>query len=485
MRRARKNPILEHESLVRHAVLDRARGFSLQKRRFTLARSFDDGRPLKSVDAGPGPINDRPHAQPRYSSVEYDVARANPDFDETLYEVVPHDESHAPPPPVPEPAAGTTRSPPRSSDVLPSEVLPSDPGSLTAPQSLAAPPAAMRSVPKSRASENGSGSAARSYVQRQMDGLVRDEELRADIAQILGDKSKPPPASDGAPARGKPATPAQRPKQAAAQSDPGSEALANLKPEHAIFDKIAQNMRFASAYDLGSVDLDRRFERFDQLERRELPVRHRPVTRSPSAAASRVAEPRTRALSLEPDGPPRPTQLRPYTTAEKSAVFGTFQYEPDPNTFGGDGIRVLGGWVDENIVNVSIPQLNGKRLGDRVITNGSIRFHRLGQDALVALWAEWESAGLLDRVLTFHGGHAARFIRGSADRNPRPLSNHALGTAFDINAAWNGFGRLPALVGAEGSVRELVEIANRHGFFWGGHFRGRPDGMHFELAKSV
>jgi len=27
-----------------------------------------------------------------------------------------------------------------------------------------------------------------------------------------------------------------------------------------------------------------------------------------------------------------------------------------------------------------------------------------------------------------------------------------------------------------------VPLANEHGFYWGGHFRHRPDGMHFEIA---
>jgi hypothetical protein len=33
-------------------------------------------------------------------------------------------------------------------------------------------------------------------------------------------------------------------------------------------------------------------------------------------------------------------------------------------------------------------------------------------------------------------------------------------------------------------VRELVEIANEWGFYWGGHFT-RKDGMHFEIAKIL
>jgi hypothetical protein len=62
------------------------------------------------------------------------------------------------------------------------------------------------------------------------------------------------------------------------------------------------------------------------------------------------------------------------------------------------------------------------------------------------------------------------------------LSNHAFGTAFDINVNWNRLGTIPALVGQKGSVRELVQIANNNGFYWGGHFT-RKDGMHFEIAK--
>jgi hypothetical protein len=53
---------------------------------------------------------------------------------------------------------------------------------------------------------------------------------------------------------------------------------------------------------------------------------------------------------------------------------------------------------------------------------------------------------------------------------------------FDINATFNPLGAQPALVGQHGSVRELVSIANEHGFFWGGHFDKRRDGMHFEVA---
>jgi hypothetical protein len=35
----------------------------------------------------------------------------------------------------------------------------------------------------------------------------------------------------------------------------------------------------------------------------------------------------------------------------------------------------------------------------------------------------------------------------------------------------------------DGSVFNLVSIAHDHGFYWGGLFTKRRDGMHFEVAE--
>ncbi len=110
-----------------------------------------------------------------------------------------------------------------------------------------------------------------------------------------------------------------------------------------------------------------------------------------------------------------------------------------------------------------------------------MRFHKAAQKQLVELWLEWETAGLLDRILSFDGSFVPRFQRKSTTK----LSNHAFGSAFDINAAFNPLDAEPALYGQRGCVRELVAIANKHGFYWGGHFMTREDGMHFEVAKIV
>ena len=85
--------------------------------------------------------------------------------------------------------------------------------------------------------------------------------------------------------------------------------------------------------------------------------------------------------------------------------------------------------------------------------------------------------------LTFDGSCELRLKRGSTKADIANLSNHAWGTAFDINARWNPRKSVPAMMGDRGCVRELVAIANANGFYWGGHF-STVDGMHFEVASE-
>ena len=173
--------------------------------------------------------------------------------------------------------------------------------------------------------------------------------------------------------------------------------------------------------------------------------------------------------------PPRPNFNPLISTADRQKVFGKFDFVAAPVPSNPENIRILGTWEQDNIVRVQLPQLVGVQGAPH---NGGARFHKKAADQLVALWKAWEDAGFLDRILTWDGSFVPRFIRG----NRTVLSNHAFGTAFDINAALNPRGTRPLLVGKKGSVRELVTIANDQGFYWGGHFGAKPDGMHFEIA---
>jgi hypothetical protein len=173
------------------------------------------------------------------------------------------------------------------------------------------------------------------------------------------------------------------------------------------------------------------------------------------------------------DWPPRPSFAPLVANADRAAVFGEFRYEPvGPGT---DDIRILGGWQQANIQPVTIEQLIGVKGAP---STGRIWVHRRIIEQVRDLFAAWADAGFSDLILTWDGSFAPRYVRGSRTL----LSNHAWGTAFDVNFPWNRLGGVPAIRGDKGSVRELVPIAHDHGFFWGGHF-SRRDGMHFEVTQ--
>jgi hypothetical protein len=134
-------------------------------------------------------------------------------------------------------------------------------------------------------------------------------------------------------------------------------------------------------------------------------------------------------------------------------------------------VAVAEEWVRRNIVALQVPQLT--KLFPAI---AEVPFNAEAAAALKQAFAEIEQAGLLDRVKTWDGGFVAKTAPGSAR-----LSIHACGIAFDINARWNGPLTPPPPPGAEGSVRELVPIFEKHGFQWGGR-APRPEGMHFEFV---
>ena len=65
-------------------------------------------------------------------------------------------------------------------------------------------------------------------------------------------------------------------------------------------------------------------------------------------------------------------------------------------------------------------------------------------------------------------------------RNKRGLNSqslHSWGIAVDVNAAWNGLNKVPTLSAG------FVKCFTDSGFDWGGTWKNRPDGMHFQLNK--
>ncbi len=80
--------------------------------------------------------------------------------------------------------------------------------------------------------------------------------------------------------------------------------------------------------------------------------------------------------------------------------------------------------------------------------------------------------GLINELKTWDGCFNVRKKRGL-----NSLSLHSWGIAIDINAAWNGLGKTPTM------SAKLVKCFTDAGFEWGGTWKNRPDGMHFQLSR--
>ena len=155
----------------------------------------------------------------------------------------------------------------------------------------------------------------------------------------------------------------------------------------------------------------------------------------------------------------------------RAAVFGRFAYVPAPVAGNPEAIRITDGWDKRNIEPVKLELAGRER---------TVLFHRKAIPQLRALHEAWRKADLLHFILSFDGAWAPRFVRGSR----ATLSNHAYGSAFDINARWNPLGATPADWDEQGTVKPLVELAHEHGFYSGMFFK-RIDAMHFEIAKLL
>lgn len=179
--------------------------------------------------------------------------------------------------------------------------------------------------------------------------------------------------------------------------------------------------------------------------------------------------------------------VTPLTHDERVALFGKIPFKAQPTDANPERVIVPISWSLSNMGEVMIPQL--ATLGVR----HSVTFHYKVKKQAAALWAEWERLGLLSNVNAWNGSWVSRFKRqnGSVeDRKARSrllgeadLSNHAWGTAFDINAATYPLGTPRAKVSV--GYLELVPVAEAFGFAWGGNFHSRPDPMHFEAYKVL
>jgi D-alanyl-D-alanine carboxypeptidase len=143
------------------------------------------------------------------------------------------------------------------------------------------------------------------------------------------------------------------------------------------------------------------------------------------------------------------------------SLFGEFAARPVPANPG--YLQVDPRWVDEHIVNATVPVLG------RVTCNRSLI------PQLRGAMQELADEGLGSLIHQFNGCYVPRFV----NRVPTAsISHHTWGIAFDCNADVNPFGARPD------QDPRLVEILRRWGFTWGGDWVV-PDGNHFEYRRPA
>ncbi len=75
-------------------------------------------------------------------------------------------------------------------------------------------------------------------------------------------------------------------------------------------------------------------------------------------------------------------------------------------------------------------------------------------------------------------GYAFRQTRGS----DKVLSNHASGTAIDLNAIKHPLGKSNTFNKDQRNIINL--LITKYGLAWGGNYKKRKDDMHFEIALN-
>lgn len=104
-----------------------------------------------------------------------------------------------------------------------------------------------------------------------------------------------------------------------------------------------------------------------------------------------------------------------------------------------------------------------------------LRCHRKVEASISAALLAVRDAGLGLWLGQDYGGCFAD--RGKRT-NPKQLSMHAFGAAFDFRIDTNVQGAEP-----EAGMQQVAEIMAKFGLTWGGNF-SVPDGMHFQLGSN-
>jgi hypothetical protein len=112
-------------------------------------------------------------------------------------------------------------------------------------------------------------------------------------------------------------------------------------------------------------------------------------------------------------------------------------------------------------------------------TKIKFRANKVAGQILAAFAAEFhEKVEAIDNGKLDDWGYCYRSIRNSASS----LSNHASGSAIDLNSSKHPLGKEDTFTKAQ--QKTIQELIKKYGLAWGGNYKKRKDDMHFELACS-
>ena len=112
-------------------------------------------------------------------------------------------------------------------------------------------------------------------------------------------------------------------------------------------------------------------------------------------------------------------------------------------------------------------------------TKIKLRANKVAGQLLAAFAAEFhEKVEAIDNGKLDDWGYCYRSIRNSASS----LSNHASGSAIDLNSSKHPLGKEDTFTKAQ--QKTIQELIKKYGLAWGGNYKKRKDDMHFELACS-
>jgi len=152
-----------------------------------------------------------------------------------------------------------------------------------------------------------------------------------------------------------------------------------------------------------------------------------------------------------------------------------YKFYGDPHTLWDEGIYMTV-WDVPQYITDNIPALPRRIYCNKeMIVPMEVAFLALINNGHAAEVKTWDGCFLVRPIRGYEQRVKELLAKGELEKAMIYMSIHSWGVAVDLNAAWNGLGKVPQL------SHGFVKCWKDAGFDWGGDWK-RLDGMHFQLS---